>query len=61
MVPIPFRTPVDLMDTALPLFDGDTPEQSIPAGNTTRRTLAIEHRTPLPCTVVGAFLRLEAA
>ena len=61
MVPIPFRTPVDLIDTALPLFDGDTPEQSIPAGNTTRRTLAIEHRTPLPCTVVGAFLRLEAA
>ena len=61
MVPIPFRVPGDEMDTVIPLYDGDTAELSVPAKNTTRRTFAIEHRTPLPCTVVGAFLRLEAA
>lgn len=57
--PIAFREVGDPMDVPVPLFDGDKPNLPMPMNQTTRMTISLEHRGVLPCTVVGAFPRLE--
>ncbi|MCR9093456.1 MAG: hypothetical protein NXI30_04510 [bacterium] len=57
---VPIRAVGDAMDTPVPVFDGDKDDLLMPAHQEQRRTVALRHRAPLPCTIVGAFPRLEA-
>lgn len=47
------RRTVDLMDNPVPLLTGDTGLLAWPAGYETGPQLIIEHRLPLPCTLVA--------
>lgn len=47
------RTTNDLMDNPVPLFTGDTPFVPWPSGYEQGAQMTIQHRTPLPCTVVA--------
>lgn len=47
------RTTNDSMDNPVPLFTGDTPFVPWPSGYEQGAQMTIQHRTPLPCTVVA--------
>lgn len=47
------RTTNDLMDNPVPLFTGDTSFVPWPSGYEQGAQMTIQHRTPLPCTVVA--------
>lgn len=50
-----FREVSDLMDTPVPLTDGDTQALAFPSGWSRDGTIALRHNLPLPCTIVGLF------
>lgn len=48
-----FRDSNDLMDNPIPLFTGDTEDLPWPSGYETGAQMLLEHRSPLPCTIVA--------
>lgn len=53
------RDPNDAMDTAVPLFTGDTPALTMPGHWEREGRVAVAHALPLPCTVVSLMPQLE--
>lgn len=53
------RRPTDLMDAPVPLFTGDTESLPFPGGYEKGATMTIEHRLPLPCTIVALMPQLS--
>lgn len=49
----------DPMDAPVPLYDGDTEPQAFPSGYGEDKALAFRHDTPLPCTLVAAWLKMR--
>jgi hypothetical protein len=49
---IEYRTPLDAMDIAIPLFTGDI-QVDFPDGNSDVRTVVLVQDQPLPMTIVG--------
>jgi hypothetical protein len=53
------RRPGDAMDAPVPLFTGDTEFLPFPSGYDKGATITIEHRLPLPCTLVALMPQLS--
>ena len=58
LVDIPFRTPGDDMDEAIPLFTGDK-KVSFPGGWNTSQSILIQSDGPMPMTVLGIFAETD--
>jgi hypothetical protein len=60
--PIQYRDPTMLMDTAIPLFTGDTGDSpfQFPAGYDREARIMILADRPLPMTIVGLFPQFES-
>lgn len=53
------RRPGDAMDAPVPLFTGDTEILPFPSGYDKGATMTIEHRLPLPCTLIALMPQLS--
>lgn len=53
------RRPVDVMDAPVPLFTGDTEILPFPGGYEKGAVMTLEHRLPLPCTIVALMPQLS--
>ena len=49
----------DLMDSPVPLFDGDTERLLWPEGYEQLGRVTVKHKLPLPCTVTAIMLQLS--
>lgn len=47
------RSSNDLMDNPVPLYTGDTEMLTWPKGYDFQNEIALQHRTPLPCTIIA--------
>lgn len=53
------RSGLDLMDAPVPLYTGDTEEKAWPEGYERGARVQLEHRLPLPCTIVALMPQLS--